>query len=149
MSISGLPSTREQLERFQKRDLKMDKGPQRLFHWEKLTELWWTVQPGQKAQGHLISVCKYLRGGCKKEGAKLFPVVSSDRRKRQLAQTKTQKVPSEHWEIFFTVTVTEHWHTLPRDCGVSVSTWRWSWAMDCWWPCLSSAVKQVPCKGLF
>lgn len=39
-----------------------------------------TVQPGEgEAQGGLINVCKYLKGGCKEQGDSLFSVGPSDR----------------------------------------------------------------------
>ena len=39
-----------------------------------------TAQPGEeKAQGHLTHVYKYLMGGSKEDGARLFSVVLGDR----------------------------------------------------------------------
>ena len=56
----------ELLERVQQRATKMMKGP------EHLTGAG-NVQPGEeKAQGDLISVYKYLQGGCKEDRARLF-----------------------------------------------------------------------------
>ena len=55
------------------------------------------------------------REGNKDERARLFSVVPSDRTRGNL-QAETQEVPSEHKEtVFFTATVTEHWHRSPRE----------------------------------
>lgn len=41
---------------------------------------------------------KYLKGGCKEEGARLFSVLPCD---KQWAQTETWEVLSEHRKCFF------------------------------------------------
>lgn len=53
-------------------------------------------------------------GGCKEHGAKLFLVVSSN--KRQWAQTETLEITPEHKKtFFFTASVGKHWSSLPRE----------------------------------
>ena len=64
------------LERVQQRATKMMKGLEHLSFEERLRELaLFTLE----AQGDLINVYKYLMGGCKADGARLFPAVPSDR----------------------------------------------------------------------
>jgi len=43
----------------------------------------------------------------------LYPVPGQE------AQTGAREVPSEHQEHCCAVQVTEHWHRLPRGCGIS------------------------------
>ena len=45
------------------------------------------------------------------------------------AQTVDQEVPSEHQEQCCTVQVLQHWHRLPRGCGVSFLEPPWSLAI--------------------
>lgn len=52
----------------------------------------------KKAQCHLVSVHKWLKGECKEVGAWLFSVVNTEQ--RQWARTETQAVSSEHQETF-------------------------------------------------
>lgn len=52
-----------------------------------------TVRPGEEeAQEHLISVCKYLKGGCRDDRATLFSVVPSDR-------TRGSEHKLKHWRV--------------------------------------------------
>lgn len=40
---------------------------------------------------------------------------SSDRAREQWAQTKAQEIPCQHQETFFTLGMTVHGHSLPRE----------------------------------
>jgi len=60
-------------------------------------------------------VYKRLKGGCKENRTELFSVLSIDKM-RPRARTGTQEAPCRHQ---LTAWVTEHWHRLPRGCGVS------------------------------
>ena len=44
---------------------------------------------------------KYLKGGCKKDGARRFPVVPSDRTKGNGHKNETQEALSEYQETLF------------------------------------------------
>ncbi|KAK4832897.1 LOW QUALITY PROTEIN: hypothetical protein QYF61_026447 [Mycteria americana] len=75
-----------------------------------------TVQPGEeKAQGDLINVYKYLKGGRKEDTARLCSVVPSDRTRGNGHNLKHRRFPLNIRKHFFTVRVTKHWHRLPRE----------------------------------
>ncbi|KAK4829092.1 hypothetical protein QYF61_002043 [Mycteria americana] len=67
----------------------------------------------EKAHGDLSDAYKYLKGGCKEDGARLFSLVPSRR-------TRGNGHKLKHWRLhlnirkhFFTVRVTKHWNRLP------------------------------------
>ncbi|KAK4818686.1 hypothetical protein QYF61_017907 [Mycteria americana] len=94
------------VDRVQRRATKMRKA---------LEHLCW------KAQGGLINVDKYLRGGCKADGARLFPVVPGDRTRGHGHKLRHSRVPLNIRKRFLTARVTEHWHRLPREVVESPS----------------------------
>ena len=81
-----------------------------------------TVHPGEeKAWEDLINVYKYLQGGCKEDGARLFPVGPRARTRGNGHNLEHRRFPLKTRKHFFTVTVTERWHKLPREVMESPS----------------------------
>jgi len=75
-----------------------------------------TVQPGEeKDQGNLVNVHKYLKGGCKEDGARLFSVVPRDTTRGNGHKPKHKRFPLNIRKQFFTVRVIKHWNKLPRN----------------------------------
>jgi len=69
----------------------------------------------RRLRGHLINADKYLKGGCQDDGAKLFPVVPSNRTRGSGHKLKQRKLQLNTRKNFFTLRVTEPWHRLPRE----------------------------------
>ena len=80
------------LERAQQRAMKMIKALEYLILGEAVRA--GTVEPGEdEAQRHLMDVYKYLMGENKNHGARLFLVVSSERKRGNGHKRKYKKFP--------------------------------------------------------
>ena len=68
----------------------------------------------RRLRGDLRNASKYLKGGCQEDGARLFSVVPSNRRRGNRHTRKQRKFHLKMRKNFFPLTVTKHWNRLPR-----------------------------------
>jgi len=109
----------ELLERVQWRATKTIRGLEHFSYEERLRELGLFSLKKGRLRGDLINAYKYLKDGCQEDGAKLFSVVSSNKKRASGHKLKRRKF---HLNMtLFTLRVTEHWNRLPRDVVESPS----------------------------
>ena len=104
-----------ELERVQQRATKMT-WPQSISRMRKGWETYDCSAWRRKDWGgNLISAYKYLMGRSQVDGARLFLVVPINKTRDNGHKLELRKFHLNVRKNFFTLSVTEHWHRLPRE----------------------------------
>jgi len=84
----------------------MRRGPQHLSYEERLRELGLFSLEKRRLRGDLRNASKYLQSGGQEDGARLFPVVPSDRTRGNGLKMKQRKLQLNPRKNFFPLRVT-------------------------------------------
>ena len=81
----------------------------------------WVCFIWRRLRGDLINAYKYLKGKCQENGARLFLVVLSNRTRGIGHKLQHRQFYLNIRKNLFTLRVTEHWSSLPREVVQSPS----------------------------
>ena len=111
----------------------MMRGLEHLSYEERLRELGLFSLEKRRLRGDLRNASKYLQGGGQDDGARLFPVVPSDRTRGNGHKLEPGKLQLNPRKNFFPLRVTEPWPRLPREAVESPS-------LEIFQPCLATVL---------
>ena len=103
------------LEHIQRKATKMIQRVECLFYEDRLRELGLLNLEKRRLQGDLRAAFHFLKGGCKKEGDRLFSRVCCDGTRRNNFKLKDGRFRLDIRKMIFTVMVVRHSNRLPRE----------------------------------
>lgn len=83
--------------------------------WGRLRELGLCSLEKRTLWRDLVATCRYLKGGCEKEGGGHLNIVCCDRTRGKGFKLKKGRHKLDIRKMFFIVRVLRHWNSLPRE----------------------------------